>query len=471
MALVLFREFLTVYKAMKKLLLIPILILLFPLNVGPALLTASLKSAAAPLAHAEVRPLHAFEEYKDDLSKRGHDLEAQGVLVEKLDGTAILAEHNADITFNPASVMKLATSLVALVKLGPDHRYRTNFLADGVIDTAARKLDGDLVVEGHADPMFSADDAQKVASELSKHGIGQVTGSLRIVGPFYYYARGYKSNLSRETSANKLKTALERAGIRINGSTVFGELSGTPILSHDSDPLRELLLYQNAYSSNAVAEVIGESLGGPQAVQAFLVDELGISESDIYVGHTSGLDFNRITPRATLKMLRALIKVGDSFGLKPEDIMPVAGIDSGTLRVRLANDEMRGAVVAKTGTLVSFDNGVSTLVGIANTRQGPVLFGIFNSIGSVFGYRKLQDEFIGQVIEEEGGARPVARTHNALSDGEGDENSNETGDAQEQVEKAAAKKPEKKTAVKKSSAKKSSEKPTARAASKRKAKK
>jgi D-alanyl-D-alanine carboxypeptidase/D-alanyl-D-alanine-endopeptidase (penicillin-binding protein 4) len=456
---------------MKKLIFIPILILLFPMHSGPALLSASLKDLAVPLAHAEVRPLHAFEEYKEDLHRRGNDLEMQGVVLERLDGEAILAEHNADIAFNPASVMKLATSLVALVNFGPDHRYRTNFLADGAINTATRKLEGDLVVEGGADPMFSMEDAQEVASELSKRGIGQVTGALRIAGPFYYYARGYTSNLSRETSANKLKTAFERAGIRISGSPVFGEASGALILSHDSDPLKELLLYQNAYSSNAVAEVIGESVGGPYAVQEFLVEQLGIRESDIYVGHTSGLDFNRITPRASLRVLRGLIKTCESFGMKLEDVMPVAGIDSGTLRARLARDDVRGAVVAKTGTLVSFDNGVSTLVGVANTKRGPVLFAIFNSIGSVFGYRKLQDEFLGEIIEESGGAQPVARAHNALAEGEGNENSNETGESQAADDNTAAKKPEKQASVKKSSAKKSSKKPAARAANNRKSRK
>jgi len=85
------------------------------------------------------------------------------------------------------------------------------------------------------------------------------------------------------------------------------------------------------------------------------------------------LDFNRITPRATLKVLRALIKVLADHSLKPEDVMPVAGVDSGTLRSRLGGEDVRGAVVAKTGSLVSIDKGVSTLVGIAYTRaSGPL---------------------------------------------------------------------------------------------------
>ena len=82
---------------------------------------------------------------------------------------------------------------------------------------------------------------------------------------------------------------------------------------------------------------------------------------------------------------------------------------------------MRGAVVAKTGTLVSMDKGVSTLVGIAYTKaHGPVVFAIFNSDGSVNFYRRLQDQFLEQVIAEEGGATPVARLVDALSGAEDD---------------------------------------------------
>jgi D-alanyl-D-alanine carboxypeptidase/D-alanyl-D-alanine-endopeptidase (penicillin-binding protein 4) len=377
---------------------------------------ADFKVAPAP-AQAQQVSLQALEQYKETLIARAQSLDDQGVLVESLDARLSFASHNADVTFNPASVMKLATSLVALAKLGPDYRYRTNILADGKIDAAARKLEGDLVIEGSADPMFSAEDAQEVAGELSRLGVSRVTGALRVAGPFYYFATGYHSNLSRETSASKLRAAFERAGIKIGGPTVFGDKSGAPLVSHYSEELIHLLFYQNAHSSNAVAEVIGESAGGPQGVQEFLIKNLGLPESEIYVGRTSGLDFNRITPRGTLKVLRALIKVLSGYSLKPEDVMPIAGIDSGTLRVRFSRDDVRGAVVAKTGTLVSLEKGVSTLVGIAYTKsRGPLLFAVFNSAGDVNAYRRLQDQFIEDVIAEEGGPTPVHRTEDALAD-------------------------------------------------------
>lgn len=313
--------------------------------------------------------------------------------------------------------MKLATSLVALSKLGPDYRYRTNVFADGVIDAASRTLEGDLVVEGGADPMFSLYDAQEVALQISRLGVARVRGALRISGQFYYFANGYRSNLSPETSAAKLRAALQRAGISIDGETVSGEKSGTLLLSHYSDPLVSILLYQNAHSSNAVAEVVGASIGGPRAIQDYLIRQLGLSESDIFVGRASGLDFNRITPTATLKVLRSLIEVLADHSLKPEDVMAVAGIDSGTLRSRLGREDVRGAVVAKTGTLVSIDNGVSTLVGIAYTARGPLLFAVFNSGGSVHAYRRLQDQFIEEMIAEEGGPLTRTRNEDALADG------------------------------------------------------
>src|SRR5262249_8817049 len=204
----------------------------------------------------------------------------------------------------------------------------------------------------------------------------------------------YHCNLSRETSASKLRDALRRAGVVIEGPTVFGASSGETLVSHFSDRLIRILFYQNAVSNNAIAEVVGESVGGPQAVPDFLIHQIGVGEQDVYVGRTSGLDVNRITPRAALQVLRGLISELAANSLEPEAVMPVAGVDSGTLRSRFIEDGIRGSVIAKTGTLVSIDNGVSTLVGLARTRSsGTLLFAIFDSDGGVKGQRRVADPF------------------------------------------------------------------------------
>jgi D-alanyl-D-alanine carboxypeptidase/D-alanyl-D-alanine-endopeptidase (penicillin-binding protein 4) len=404
--------------AVRKLFVLLLIVILFPIRVqdkkgGPDSLQPAVSSKVKTVDHE----LRAFADYKQQLESRGRKIADQGILIEALDGSQKLADQNSDTPFNPASVMKLVTSLTALSKLGPDYRFRTDFLADGGIDPEARRLNGDLVVDGNDDPMFSQADIRDVASALIHVGISRVTGSLRVTGRFSYFASGYHDKLQPETSASKLLEGLRRAGIRIEGGSSFGEKSGTLLLSHYSNELARILLFQNAHSSNPVAEVLGDAVGGPDQMQSFLVRNLGIPESDIFISRASGLDFNRITPSAALKVLRALIATLDRYSLNPEDIMPVAGVDSGTLRSRFAADGVRGAIVAKTGTLVSLDGGVSTLVGIAHTKAGgTLLFAIFDSDGSVRGYRRLQDTFLEEVIAEEGGGVPVSRLLDGLAD-------------------------------------------------------
>ena len=401
---------------MKRTILLFLLIFFLPISIRDSGASADVTSKRTLRARLQAT-LASLDEYKGALQSRPGELNDQGVVIETSDGSQTLAEHNADVAFNPASVMKLATSLAALYRLGPDYRYRTNILADGKLDFASRSLEGDLVVEGSADPMFGIADAQEVASELNRLGVSRVTGGLRIAGAFYYFATGYRSNLSRETSATKLRMALERAGISIAGPTVFGDKGGTLLLSHYSDQLTRILLFQNAHSSNAVAEVVGESVGGPQAMQALLTAKLKLTGTELYVGRASGLEFNRITPRASLKVLRELMSILADHSLRLEEVMPVAGVDSGTLRTRLTSEEVRGAVIAKTGTLVSIDNGVSTLVGVAYTRtRGALLFAVFNSGGNVRHYRRLQERFVEGVISEEGGPARAIRDGDALAD-------------------------------------------------------
>ena len=52
--------------------------------------------------------------YLNALALRGFNLDSQGLLIESLDGRTIYAELNSNTGFNPASVIKVATSFAAL---------------------------------------------------------------------------------------------------------------------------------------------------------------------------------------------------------------------------------------------------------------------------------------------------------------------------------------------------------------------
>src|SRR5713226_720915 len=57
-----------------------------------------------------------------------------GLQVVSLTNGRVLYEHNQDRLFTPASNMKLFTTALALVKLGPQYRFRTQVGGDAPID-------------------------------------------------------------------------------------------------------------------------------------------------------------------------------------------------------------------------------------------------------------------------------------------------------------------------------------------------
>ena len=156
-----------------------------------------------------------------------------------------------------------------------------------------------------------------------------------------------------------------------------------------------------------MAERIGDSLGGKESVMRQLVATLGISPEEIQLSSLSGLGVNRVTPRAMMKIFRALRSELQKNHLTPADIMPVAGIDPGTLEDRFTGPAWQGSVIAKTGTLVRTDGGASSLVGQMRTATGgTLLFVIMNQRGSVLRFRSNQDYLVMQVQNSRGGPKP-----------------------------------------------------------------
>src|SRR5262249_55009996 len=94
--------------------------------------------------------------YINQLSLKGFDLETQGLLIESLDGRTVYGELNSNVGFNPASVIKVATSFAALAKLGSDYHFETSFYTDGAVNKKTRTLNGNLVLQSSGDPVLSS---------------------------------------------------------------------------------------------------------------------------------------------------------------------------------------------------------------------------------------------------------------------------------------------------------------------------
>ncbi|MER3428901.1 MAG: hypothetical protein C4334_12585 [Pyrinomonas sp.] len=359
--------------------------------------------------------VHSFSTYAADLpspivrepvfdvaawyAARGEELERHGVYIETLDGSQVLAALNPDVPFNPASLSKLATSLAALERLGANHRFRTELYLDGTLD-ARGNFSGNIYVASD-DPLFGDVQAAAIAAKLRARGIRRIAGTL-------YVSPGFCFNFTDapEEAAARLVRALKMGQPKTG---VADPPPFAPTISYESYRLRDVLLYMNAHSSNFVADRLTALVGGPETIQKLLTERVGLPRQEVFIECGSGLGHNRLTPRGIVATLRALIEELQKQGLSPEEIMPFAGCDAGTLRHRLRGTPLEGALVGKTGTLTTIDGGMASLAGVVYTAdRGPVLFALLNQGPQVWQSRQMEDELLLELLSNESAPRVPA---------------------------------------------------------------
>jgi D-alanyl-D-alanine carboxypeptidase/D-alanyl-D-alanine-endopeptidase (penicillin-binding protein 4) len=113
--------------------------------------------------------------------------EAIAIVVQRASDGATLASHNADRSLQPASTLKLLTSLAGLEILGPGYRGSTEFRAraepvDGV-------LDGNLVLKGLADVDLDTAAFERMLVALRTRGVREIRGDLVLDRTFFDPAR------------------------------------------------------------------------------------------------------------------------------------------------------------------------------------------------------------------------------------------------------------------------------------------
>ncbi|MEP7075467.1 MAG: D-alanyl-D-alanine carboxypeptidase [Acidobacteriota bacterium] len=352
-----------------------------------------------------------------------------GILVETLDGKTVV-ESSSTSAFNPASNVKLATAFAVLKTFGPDYRFPTNVWTDGTIDRSTGTLTGNVYVSGR-DPIFGYEHAVAIANALNRLGVRSVTGDLIVTDNF---AMNYSNSAARASEAlfstldsSRRSPAATRVWLNyLANSGMAGQVTDTPsvaftghvyvqpipsslklLFSHESAPMREIIKATLCYSNNFLAERLGDMLGGAYAVARVVQLNAGVSASDFSLQTSSGLGINRVTPASMMKLLRSLRAELARSRMTFADIMPVAGVDKGTLEYRFDTDFSKGSVVGKTGTLGNTDGGVSSLAGEISTKNGKLLFIVFNQHGSVARFRAFQNSYISLIQGQFGGAVPM----------------------------------------------------------------
>jgi D-alanyl-D-alanine carboxypeptidase/D-alanyl-D-alanine-endopeptidase (penicillin-binding protein 4) len=108
------------------------------------------------------------------LAENGMTPNAVSALV--LRGDQVLVSHLAERPMQPASTMKLVTTLVSLEHLGPVFRGRTELLTNA--DVKGEVLKGDLVLRGGADADLSGEVLENMLRALHNAGIRRIEGNL-----------------------------------------------------------------------------------------------------------------------------------------------------------------------------------------------------------------------------------------------------------------------------------------------------
>jgi D-alanyl-D-alanine carboxypeptidase/D-alanyl-D-alanine-endopeptidase (penicillin-binding protein 4) len=290
------------------------------------------------------------------------------------------------------------------------------------------------------DPSLHYEHAVDIARELNRLGVRTVTGDL-------YVSPGFTMNFSptarrsgegfydtldasrRPAAATRAWTGAllarkDQAGLASSPSVaVMGAVYVAPVpagaralITHRSSALTDLLKVLLCYSNNFMADRLGESIGGPAGLREFLIKEFALPEWEVRLASASGLGVNRLSPRSMMKVYAGLRKELAKHRLVPSDILPVAGVDPGTLQKRYAASSGRGSIIGKTGTLGRTDGGASALVGELRTQSGEtLLFVIFNRRGSVYRFRQDQDTLVGSLQYARGGPAPFAYVPHTLA--------------------------------------------------------
>ena len=143
-------------------------------------------------ARAELPPTVA-----DALKIAGIPQSSVAIYVQAVDSSLPTLSLNAEKSMNPASVMKLVTTTVALDLLTPAYRWKTEAYKNGEIVNGTLK--GDLMIKGYGDPSFGEAEFRRFLVSLQQAGIKQIKGDLIIDKSFFAKSVGNRNTFDNET--------------------------------------------------------------------------------------------------------------------------------------------------------------------------------------------------------------------------------------------------------------------------------
>jgi len=139
------------------------------------------------------------------------------VEVVSLDDGAVVYSRRADEQLNPASNTKLVTAAAALLRLGPDFRFTTDFLSDRALDRRGHLQT--LYVKGRGDPTLNTERLYGLAADLWHRGVRQV-GEI-VLDDTYFDAEKWGPGWEQETSDKAYAAPVGALSLNHNAVAIY----------------------------------------------------------------------------------------------------------------------------------------------------------------------------------------------------------------------------------------------------------
>ena len=97
--------------------------------------------------------------------------------------TNVIASLYENRRRTPASVIKVLSTYAAILKLGFNYRFPTQFYSNGSIKNGI--LHGDLIIKGFGDPTLSVKNLEEMVNNIYLHGIRKIEGNIVIDRSFF----------------------------------------------------------------------------------------------------------------------------------------------------------------------------------------------------------------------------------------------------------------------------------------------
>ena len=149
------------------------------MKILPLMLLSGLLSIA--VAHADPAELPAG--VRSVLEVRDLPADSVSVFVQNVETGETLLQWLDEEPRNPASTIKLLTTLVALDVLGPAYRWTTEVFAQG--ELTGDRLEGDLLLKGYGDPFLVTERVWQLIRNIRLAGIREITGDLLIDDSYF----------------------------------------------------------------------------------------------------------------------------------------------------------------------------------------------------------------------------------------------------------------------------------------------